>query len=115
MRAMRMPRILLAVIARWCVLAAGPVAAIGLPRIRYVFIIVLENKGFDETFGPASPAVYLSQQLAQQGQLLRQYYATGHVSLDNYITLVSGQAPNLQTQSDCQFFNDFIGSPTLNS
>jgi hypothetical protein len=115
MPAMRMLRVLIAVIAGWGGLAAGPVAAIGLPRIRYVFIIVLENKGFDETFGAGSPAVYLSRQLTQQGQLLRQYYATGHVSLDNYITLVSGQAPNLQTQSDCQFFNDFTGSPTLDA
>src|SRR6185295_7074817 len=114
MDAMRLRGVVLAV-AAWAALAAGPAAALGLPRIRYVFIIILENKGFDETFGANSPAPYLSQQLTQQGQLLRQYYATGHVSLDNYISLVSGQAPNVQTQSDCQFFNDFVGSSTLDA
>src|SRR2546426_4848431 len=86
-----------------------------LPRIRHVFVIVLENKGFDETFGPGSPAVYLSQQLTQQGQLLRQYYATGHVSLDNYISLVSGQAPNAETQGDCQIYTDFVGASSLDA
>ena len=71
------------------------------PPIRHVFIIVLENKGFDTTFGPSSPAVYLSRALTAQGQLLRQYYGIGHKSLPNYIAMVSGQAPNLETQSDC--------------
>ena len=47
------------------------------PPIRHVFIIVLENKGFDTTFGPSSPAIYLSQTLTAQGQLLRQYYGIG--------------------------------------
>src|SRR2546422_11779944 len=86
-----------------------------LPRIVHIFMISLENKGFDDTFGSTSPAVYLSQQLTQQGQLLRQYYATGHVSLDNYISLVSGQAPNSQTQWDCLIYTDFTGAPSLDA
>jgi len=94
---------------------ASTVAIPRLPHIRHVFIIILENKGFDETFGPSSPAPYLSQQLTQQGQLLRQYYATGHVSLDNYISLVSGQAPNAQTQADCMIYTDFVGASSLDA
>ena len=86
-----------------------------LPRIRHVFIIILENKGYAETFGPSSAAPYLSQQLTQQGQLLRQYYAIGHVSLDNYIALVSGQAPNAQTQGDCMIYADFVGGSSLDA
>ena len=78
------------------------------PPIHHVFIIVLENKGFDETFGPSSPAPYLSQTLTAQGQLLRQYYATGHASLDNYIAMVSGQGPNIVTQSDCVFYMNLV-------
>ena len=35
------------------------------------------------------------------GELVQNYYAVGHVSLDNYIAQVSGQAPNLMTSSDC--------------
>src|SRR5580704_17826569 len=87
-------------------------AAAQRPPIRHVFTIVLENKSYDETFGPSSLAPYLSKQLTAQGELLTNYYAIGHNSLDNYIALVSGQAPNVTTQSDCQIYQDFIpGSP----
>ena len=74
-------------------------AAAQRPPIRHVFTIVLENKSFDETFGPNSSAPYLSKQLTAQGELLTNYYAIGHNSLPNYIALVSGQAPNAITQS----------------
>jgi hypothetical protein len=91
----------------------GPPAMAAPPPIPHVFVIVLENKSFDATFGPGSPAPYLSQTLTQQGQLLRQYYAIGHASLDNYIAMVSGQGPNIATQSDCVFYTRFRpGIPT---
>jgi phosphatidylinositol-3-phosphatase len=78
------------------------------PPIKHVFVITLENKGYDETFGPASPAPYLSRDLPAQGQLLTQYYGIGHASLDNYIAMVSGQAPNVVTQADCPFYFNFV-------
>jgi len=77
-------------------------------RPEHVFLIILENKGFAETFGPHSKAPYLSGALRKQGRLLTQYYATGHFSLDNYITLISGQAPNPETQADCiRLYSEF--------
>src|SRR5439155_17389717 len=85
-------------------------AAPGPPPIRHVFVIVLENKDFDETFGPDTKAPYLARELTAQGQLLRQYYGIGHFSLDNYIAMVSGQAPNPVTQGDCVFYLDFVGT-----
>ena len=89
-----------------------PVAAVQKPPIRHVFTIVLENKSYSETFGPNSPAPYLSRYLTSRGALLTNYYAIGHNSLDNYIALISGQAPNAATQGDCQIYQDFIpGSP----
>jgi hypothetical protein len=33
--------------------------------------------------------------------LLTNYYGTGHESLDNYLSMISGQAPNPATQGDC--------------
>ena len=72
-----------------------------LPPIRHVFLIVLENKSFSEAFGPNGAATYLARTLPAQGALLRNYYAVGHWSLDNYIAIVSGQAPNPATQRDC--------------
>jgi hypothetical protein len=90
-------------------LALAPAAHADPPAIEHVFVIVLENKNFDETFGPASQAPYLAKTLTARGQLLRQYYGIGHESLDNYIAMVSGQAPNPQTQGDCIFgFNEFV-------
>jgi hypothetical protein len=59
-------------------LALAPTARADRPPIKHVFVIVLENKNFDETFGPASEAPYLARTLTAKGQLLRQYYGTGH-------------------------------------
>jgi Phosphoesterase family len=77
-------------------------------RIKHVFVIVLENEGYDTTFGPTSKAPYLAQALRSEGVLLTQYYGTGHVSLDNYIAMLSGQAATPQTRSDCQVYADFV-------
>ena len=82
------------------------------PRGAHVFVINLENKGFDETFGPSSPAPYLSKTLPSKGQLLTQYFAIGHASLDNYIAQISGQGPNSATQADCTTFSDFASTGT---
>jgi|HubBroStandDraft_6_1064221.scaffolds.fasta_scaffold26168_3 hypothetical protein len=77
-------------------------------RIKHVFVIVLENEGFDVTFGPNSKAPFLSKTLTSQGVLLSQYYGTGHVSLDNYIAMISGQSATPQTRNDCFTYADFI-------
>ena len=76
-------------------------------KIGHVFVIVLENEGFNITFGPNSLAPFLSKTLPSQGVMLNQYYGTGHVSLDNYIAMVSGQSATLQTRVDCTIYQDF--------
>ncbi|MDE3105032.1 MAG: phosphoesterase [Acidobacteriota bacterium] len=78
--------------------------------IRHVFVIVLENEGYTTTFGPGSKAPYLSQTLPAQGVLLTQYYGTGHVSLDNYISMISGQAGTLANHADCTTYSDFVAT-----
>ncbi len=88
-------------------------AKTALPPVGHVFVINLENKGYDETFGPDSPAPYLSKTLTAQGQLLTQYYGTAHNSLPNYIAQISGQGPNPQTQGDCQVYSDFVQTGTV--
>jgi hypothetical protein len=95
-------------VALGLLIAAGPATA-APPKINHVWVIVLENKDYSETFGPDTKAPYLAQQLTQSGQLVQNYYATSHLSLGNYITMISGQAPNPQTQADCNFgFNDIV-------
>src|SRR5689334_18304253 len=87
----------------------------GLPPVKHAFVIVLENSDFATNFpsGSARQAPYLAKTLTAQGQLLTQYYGTSHVSLGNYISMVSGQAPNPDTQSDCNagFRDVFPGVP----
>lgn len=91
-------------------LAAAPAHA-ALPPIKHVFVIWMENKDYDKTFAQQNPpAPYLAKTLPAMGALLPEFYATGHLSLDNYIAVVSGQGPNPQTQADCQTFSEFQGT-----
>jgi hypothetical protein len=83
------------------------------PRVRHVWVIVLENQSYASTFGEPTADPYLAQTLPAQGALLQDYYATGHESNDNYLSLVSGQPPNADTQADCQIFSDFAGGLEL--
>ena len=69
--------------------------------IKHVWLIILENKSYDETFSGLNQNSYLWQTLPQQGALLTNYYGTGHFSMDNYISLVSGQSPSYAVQDDC--------------
>lgn len=88
--------------------SGAPAAGDAPPPVGHVFVIVLENKDYEVTFGADSPAPYLATTLTAKGQLLTQYFGIGHVSLPNYIAMISGQAPNPVTQSDCQIFQDFV-------
>ena len=76
-------------------------AALAPGSINNVFVIELENEDATSTFGSGSVATYLNGTLVPKGELLENYYATGHVSLDNYIAEISGQAPTPLTDSDC--------------
>lgn len=87
--------------------SAGKTAASAMPPIRHVFLVTLENKNFEETFGPNSEAPYLAGPLRAKGALLTQYYGTGHNSLDNYIAMMGGQASTTQTSNDCPIYMDF--------
>ena len=82
-------------------------ASASLPPIKHVFIIIGENESESTSFGASSPAPYLARTLTSEGAYLQNYYATGHASLDNYIAMVSGQAPNPSTSADCGTFADF--------
>ncbi len=76
--------------------AAAPLAAaqhaVGYqpPKIGHVWTIILENKSYEATFTGLNQNDYLWKTLPSYGELLRQYYGTGHYSLDNYISLVGG-------------------------
>lgn len=90
--------------------------------IGHVWVIVLENHAYEQSFTPleGTQSSYL-QQLPNQGALLTHYYGTGHSSLDNYVSMVSGQAPQADDQLDCSNYSamdatvDTSGTPATNA
>ena len=98
-----MRRLLLLTTALLALTAPATAEAAGLPPVRHVFVIVLENKGFSDTFGPTGQlsAPYLARELPAKGQLMTRYYGVGHSSADNYLAMVSGQPPTPSSQNDC--------------
>lgn len=86
----------------------------GLPPVQHVFVIVLADHGFEETYGPTSTATYMSKTLPEKGELLSNYYAVTTGDLANEIALISGQGPNPATAANCPEYKDFA-VPTLNA
>jgi phosphatidylinositol-3-phosphatase len=104
MRSMRQLSLVLFLLLALIVPAQANAAS---PPIGHVFIVMLENENASTTFGPNSPAPYLSKTLRNKGVFIPGYYGVTHLSLGNYVALVSGQGSNPQTQADCQAYNDF--------
>jgi phosphatidylinositol-3-phosphatase len=96
-----------------CGLCAGAsaTASAASPTIKHVFVIVLENENYNSTFGTPPGSQYLGKTLPADGALLQQYYGIGHLSLDNYVAMISGQPPNVDTQADCQSYSSFPPFP----
>lgn len=97
-------RIAVLALAAASLVAPGPARAAaaleGVPAFDHVVVLTLENESASATFGPGSPATYLNG-LRSEGVFLPNYYGTGHVSLSNYIAMVSGQPINPLTMTDC--------------
>ncbi|MBV9661534.1 MAG: hypothetical protein JO337_10285 [Acidimicrobiales bacterium] len=88
------------------------ITASGTPvgAVKHVWLIILENKSYDATFTGLNDNSYLWKTLPAQGALLKNYYGTGHFSLDNYTSMVSGQGPIPAGQNDCPVYADAQGS-----
>jgi hypothetical protein len=84
-----------------------------VPPIRHVFVVNIENKGYDETWGAGSAAPYLATTLRRKGVLLNKYYGTAHNSQPNYVAQISGQGPNPDMQADCQTYSTFVRVSTV--
>jgi hypothetical protein len=83
--------------------------------VKHVWLIILENKSYDATFTGLNQNSYLWKTLPAQGALLKNYYGTGHFSLDNYTSMVSGQGPSPADQNDCPVYADAQGSVLTSS
>jgi hypothetical protein len=76
---------------------SGPAAPGGLRAVRHVWVIELENQGYQQSFGTPSADPYMARTLPRLGALLEDYYGIGHASAANYVAEVSGQAPSVGT------------------
>ncbi len=94
--------------------ANGDTTTANLPAgsIDHVWLIILDNKSYNAEFSGVNDDTYLWQTLPSEGALLKNYYGTGHTSQDNYISLVSGQAPQNDVQSDCSNVNSQFSTNT---
>ena len=90
--------------------ATGEPQAGGKPG--HVFVINLENKGYDKVWGASSAAPYLSRTLRAQGVLLSDYYGIAHNSNPNYLAQISGQGSNPMTRADCPTYAPFTQTGT---
>jgi phosphatidylinositol-3-phosphatase len=79
------------------------------PAIKHVWVIMLENEDYNYSFGAKGKkyAPYLAKKLVSKGALLQDYYGTGHDSLDNYTSSISGQASNYELGQDCGLYTSF--------
>jgi hypothetical protein len=62
-----------------------------LPPVKHVWVVALTGHSYDESFGAASPAPYLSTTLRAQGTLLPWYHAAGHDPAAGGVALLGGQ------------------------
>ena len=79
-----------------------------LPPVKHVFLIVLGENGYEETFGASSTAPYLAKTLPEKGELLTNYYAVTKGDLANQIALLSGQGPTAETAANCPNYTDVV-------
>lgn len=80
----------------------------GPPEVKHVFLIVLGENGFEESFGEAAEAPYLSKRLREQGVLLSNYYAVAPSDLANQVALLSGQGPTPESAQNCLNYADLV-------
>ncbi|MGN6201370.1 MAG: alkaline phosphatase family protein [Solirubrobacterales bacterium] len=78
----------------------------GLPEVKHVFLIVLDEGGYEETFGEISTSTYFKEELPAQGELLTNYFAVTKGELANQIALLSGQGPTPETAAGCLAYGD---------
>jgi hypothetical protein len=68
----------------------------GVPHLDHVFVIMMENHGFDEIMN--NPNATFINQYAQSANLATNYFAVAHPSLTNYLEVVGGS--NFGVHSD---------------
>jgi hypothetical protein len=82
-------------------------------EIKHVFVVMLGETSYEETFGATSTAPYLSKELPAQGELLPNYYSVAKGDLANQLALISGQGPTPETTINCPTYADVVPATVL--
>lgn len=75
--------------------------------VGHVFVIALSTPSYEAAWGSGSAAHYLDGTLKAKGAFLKGYQTLGPTELPDYLALVSGQAPNPDTEGDCATYAEF--------
>jgi phospholipase C len=77
------------------------------PRLKHVFVIMMENTQYSALLSPSNPHTKFIQQLAATRGLATHYFGVTHVSLPNYIATTSGSnwGSNSDDTAQAPFFN----------
>ncbi len=78
-------------------------------KVKHVFVVVVSTPSYAAAFGKGSVATYLNGTLRSKGVLLSGYHSLGGAPLPDYLAMVSGQAPNGDTDKGCSTYADFPG------
>ena len=75
----------------------------GIPHLDHVFVIMMENHGFNQVVGnPDDPYV---NQYIKSTNLATNYFAVGHPSLTNYLEVVGGSNFGVRTDNSPDWHN----------
>jgi phosphatidylinositol-3-phosphatase len=77
-------------------------------EVKHVFVIMLGENSYEETFGKTSAAPYLKEELPKLGEVVPNYYAVTKGDLANQLALISGQGPTPETAADCPNYADVV-------
>lgn len=70
-------------------------------KVNHVWMIVLSNQAYANSFGNTASQSYLVTDLVAQGAVLPNYYAVAQGELANRSALISGQGPTWQITQNC--------------
>ena len=76
-----------------------------VPHLQHAFVIVLENTNYSDVFGAKAGEAPFLNGLANAHVRHDAYYGISHVSLGNYIGMVSGQMPGVLDHVDCPYYD----------
>jgi len=71
--------------------SGGNNPSLGVPPLKHVFVIMMENTSYDDLLSSSNTNTTFIQQLAANDGLATNYFGVTHDSLPNYIATTSGQ------------------------